>query len=85
MSVCFMFGREAGEKISDRECSICQRTVNDGRQGWCFECFKQWYDGDLSHANGDNLNPLKIANHVRAKHKLPPLTAEQVARRMAQP
>lgn len=86
MTTNFMFGRDVGEIISDRECNVCQRVVKDDRRsGWCFECFEQWYDGDLSHENGDNRNPLKVANHVRKKHGLPPLTADQVARRMEHP
>ncbi len=72
-----MYGKEAGDVISDRECYLCQRVVNDGRADiWCFDCFRTWYDGDLPPP--DSLNPLKVANHVRSKHGLPPLTVEQL-------
>jgi hypothetical protein len=76
----FMYGREIGEQISGRICWCCQREVLDGRRhaGFCFECFEQWYDGNLPHP--DNLDPVKIANYVRSKHHLAPLTAEQVER-----
>lgn len=73
----FMYGREVGEKISGRECPYCLRYVKDGRGlGWCFECFEQWYDGRLPHP--DNLDPVKVANYVRAKHGLSPLTDQQI-------
>lgn len=75
-----MYGKDIGQRISERECPSCLRMVKDGKSGgWCFQCFEQWYDGDLSHENGDNLDPVKVANHVRRKNKLPPLTKEQVA------
>lgn len=80
--ITFMFGREIGKQISGRECPYCQRVVSDDRgEGWCFECFEQWYDGDLCHP--DNLDPVKVANYVRAKHNLPPLDEEQTARIVA--
>ncbi len=75
----YMYGREVGDLISGRECPYCQREVSDGRSsGWCFECFEQWYDGSLPHP--DNLDPVKVANFVRKKHGLKPLTCEQIQR-----
>ena len=80
----FMYGREVGDQISHRICWCCQRTVRDGRgSGLCFECFEQWYDGDL--APPDNLDPVKVANYVRRKHRLPPLSSEEVARNQRAP
>jgi protein-arginine kinase activator protein McsA len=55
-------------------CPTCQRTFPAGTRVegvGCFDCFHQWYDGDLPHP--DNLSREKVGNHVRKKHGLPPL------------
>lgn len=76
MTECWMYGREAGEAISSWECPVCRRDVTDGEPGvWCFECFREWYDGELP--SPDNLSPIKIGNHVRNRHGLPPLEPQQ--------
>lgn len=72
----YMFGRDVAEKLGSKFCSCCKLEMPKERdKHWCFECFLQWYDGGLPHP--DNLDPIKVANFVRAKRGFPPLDSEK--------